>query len=173
MNSKILNALGMKNIDPMIFVLVLLLVCIILLILIILQNGKIKKVTEKYEKFMRGKDMESMEELIMKRFDDMDKMLEDTEKNVNDIKTLFDNMKDTVQKAGVVKYDAFNEMGGKLSFALVMLDGNNTGFVITYLHSREGCYTYIKEIIDGKSYIPLGAEEQKALNQAIDMMEEE
>ena len=46
MNSKILNALGMKNIDPMIFVLVLLLVCIILLILIILQNGKIKKVTE-------------------------------------------------------------------------------------------------------------------------------
>ena len=82
MNSKILNALGMQNIDPMIFVLVLLLVCIILLILIILQNGKIKKLTEKYEKFMRGKDMESMEELIMKRFDDMDKMLEDTEKNV-------------------------------------------------------------------------------------------
>ena len=122
---------------------------------------------------MRGKDMESMEELIMKRFDDMDKMLEDTEKNVNDIKTLFDNMKDTVQKAGVVKYDAFNEMGGKLSFALAMLDGNNTGFVINSMHSREGCYTYIKEIIDGKSYIPLGAEEQKALNQAMDMMEEE
>ena len=117
--------------------------------------------------------MESMEELIMKRFDDMDKMLEDTEKNVNDIKTLFDNMKDTVQKAGVVKYDAFNEMGGKLSFALAMLDGNNTGFVINSMHSREGCYTYIKEIIDGKSYIPLGAEEQKALNQAMDMMEEE
>ena len=122
---------------------------------------------------MRGKDMESMEELIMKRFDDMDKMLEDTEKNVNDIKTLFDNMKDTVQKSGVVKYDAFNEMGGKLSFALAMLDGNNTGFVINSMHSREGCYTYIKEIIDGKSYIPLGAEEQKALNQAMDMMEEE
>ena len=173
MNSKILNALGMQNIDPMIFVLVLLLVCIILLILIILQNGKIKKLTEKYEKFMRGKDMESMEELIMKRFDDMDKMLEDTEKNVNDIKTLFDNMKDTVQKSGVVKYDAFNEMGGKLSFALAMLDGNNTGFVINSMHSREGCYTYIKEIIDGKSYIPLGAEEQKALNQVMDMMEEE
>ena len=139
MNSKILNALGMQNIDPMIFVLVLLLVCIILLILIILQNGKIKKLTEKYEKFMRGKDMESMEELIMKRFDDMDKMLEDTEKNVNDIKTLFDNMKDTVQKSGVVKYDAFNEMGGKLSFALAMLDGNNTGFVINsmlYIYKR-------------------------------------
>ena len=74
---------------------------------------------------------------------------------------------------GLIKYDAFHEMGGKLSFALAMLDGNNTGFVINSMHSREGCYTYIKEIIDGKSYIPLGAEEQKALNQAMDMMEEE
>ena len=163
MNSKILNALGMQNIDPMIFVLVLLLVCIILLILIILQNGKIKKLTEKYEKFMRGKDMESMEELIMKRFDDMDKMLEDTEKNVNDIKTLFDNMKDTVQKAGVVKYDAFNEMGGKLSFALALLNKENTGFVINAMHSREGCYTYVKEIIKGESFIELAEEEREAL----------
>ena len=167
MNSKILNALGMQNIDPMIFVLVLLLVCIILLILIILQNGKIKKLTEKYEKFMRGKDMESMEELIMKRFDDMDKMLEDTEKNVNDIKTLFDNMKDTVQKSGVVKYDAFNEMGGKLSFSLALLNRKNNGFIINAMHSREGCYTYIKEIIDGNSVIMLAEEEKEALEMAL------
>lgn len=167
MNSKILNALGMKNIDPMIFVLVLLLVCIILLILIILQNGKIKKVTEKYEKFMRGKDMESMEELIMKRFDDMDKMLEDTEKNVNDIKTLFDNMKDTVQKAGVVKYDAFNEMGGKLSFAIALLDGKDSGFILNSMHSRDGCYNYVKEIVNGQSYIELSEEEAESLEKAM------
>ena len=58
-------------------------------------------------------------------------------------------------------------MGGKLSFALVMLDKNNTGHVINAMHSREGCYIYIKEIIKGESYIPLGDEEKKALEKAL------
>ena len=116
---------------------------------------------------MRGKDMESMEELIMKRFDDMDKMLEDTEKNVNDIKTLFDNMKDTVQKSGVVKYDAFKEMGGNLSFALCLLDDNNNGFILNTMHGRESSYTYIKEIENGTAYSTLGEEEKQALQKAI------
>lgn len=173
MNSKILNKLGIGNIDPMIFVLVLLLFCVVLLVLTIVTGNKLKKLTDKYESFMRGKDMESMEELVMKRFDEIDQMIENTDNNIKDIQLLFENMKSTVQKTGIVKYDAFNEMGGKLSFALVMLDGNNTGFVINAMHSREGCYTYIKEIINGQSYIPLGTEEKQALDQAMEVMETE
>lgn len=173
MNSKILNKLGIGNIDPMIFVLVLLLFCVVLLVLTIVTGNKLKKLTGKYESFMRGKDMESMEDLVMKRFDEIDQMIENTDKNIKDIQLLFENMKSTVQKTGIVKYDAFNEMGGKLSFALVMLDGNNTGFVINAMHSREGCYTYIKEIINGQSYIPLGTEEKQALDQAMEIMETE
>ena len=66
-----------------------------------------------------------------------------------------------------MKYDAFNEMGGKLSFALVLLDKENNGFVMNAMHSREGCYTYIKEIINGESFIALGNEEQEALDKAL------
>ena len=68
---------------------------------------------------------------------------------------------------GLVKYDAFNEMGGKLSFSLAMLDVKNNGFIINAMHTREGCYTYIKEIIDGNSVIVLSGEEQEALNNAM------
>ena len=71
------------------------------------------------------------------------------------------------QRVGIVKYDAFNEMGGKLSFAIAMLDGNNSGWIINAMHSREGCYTYIKEIIKGESYIELAEEEAEALDKAI------
>lgn len=172
MNSKLLTKLGMQNMDPAYFIIALLVVCIILLIMIIVTNSKLKKLNEKYERFMMGKDMESMEDIIMTRFNQIDSMLENTDKNVKDIRTLFEDMKSTVQKIGIVKYDAFHEMGGKLSFALVMLDGNNTGFVINAMHSREGCYTYIKEIINGESYIPLGTEEKQALNQALGIVEE-
>ena len=76
-------------------------------------------------------------------------------------------LKRNFHKFGIVKYDAFNEMGGKLSFAIAMLDGNNSGWIINAMHSREGCYTYIKEIIKGESYIELAEEEAEALDKAI------
>ena len=88
MNSMISIFLTSNGIDPFyvkagIFALILILF-LILLIMQIRLMGKFKKLYQTYDRFMRGKDMESMEELIMKRFDDMDKMLEDTEKNVRD-----------------------------------------------------------------------------------------
>ena len=58
-------------------------------------------------------------------------------------------------------------MGGKLSFALCMLDEQGNGFVLNVVHSREGCYTYIKEIIDNNSIINLAEEEEQALKEAI------
>lgn len=68
----------------------------------------------------------------------------------------------TYQKIGVVKYDAFKEMGGKLSFVLVLLNKENTGFLLNSVHSsREGCYTYLKEIIKGESFIELSEDEKR------------
>lgn len=168
MDSKILKSLGASKIDPMYFIIILLIFCIALLVIAIVSMGKIKKLTERYEQFMTGQDMKSMEEVITKRFSEIDEMLKNTDKNKEDIRIIYNNMKKTIQKIGVVKYDAFNEMGGKLSFALVLLDGNNNGFVMNAMHSREGCYTYIKEIINGESYIPLGNEEKEALDQALE-----
>ena len=77
-------------------------------------------------------------------------------------------MKFGFQKYGLIKYDAFQEMGGKLSFSLAMLNEKNDGFVLNAVHSREGCYTYVKEIIDGNSIITLAEEEQQALDAALE-----
>ena len=73
------------------------------------------------------------------------------------------------QKIGIVKYDAFKEMGGKMRFAYAMLNDFNDGFIINSIHSKDGCYSYIKEIIKGESYIPLGDEEAEALEMAMQM----
>ena len=88
-------------------------------------------------------------------------------KNESDIQKIYKNMKTTFQKVGLVKYDAFHEMGGKLSFSLALLNEINDGFIVNAMHSREGCYTYIKEIIDGNSIIALADEEQEALDMAM------
>ena len=57
-------------------------------------------------------------------------------------------------------------MGGKLSFALAMLDKDNTGFILNAIHSRENCFLYIKEIVKGESYVMLSEEEKEALEKA-------
>ena len=58
-------------------------------------------------------------------------------------------------------------MGGNLSFALALLDYTNTGFVLNSVHSREGCYLYLKDVERGETEVLLGAEEQEALEQAL------
>ncbi|MCQ4833339.1 DUF4446 family protein, partial [Hungatella sp. SL.1.14] len=71
------------------------------------------------------------------------------------------------QKFGLVKYNAFKGMGGNLSFAMALLDYTNTGFVLNSVHSREGCYVYIKEVERGETDVLLGSEERDALEQAL------
>ena len=142
----------------------LVLIMIILLIVFIAQMCKLKK---RYKIFMLGSDARSLEDTLIYRLEQVDELIEANASNERNIDSIFKNMQSCFQKFGLVKYDAFNEMGGKLSFSLCMLNENNTGYIINAMHSREGCYTYVKEIIDGNSIIQLAEEEQQALDQAI------
>ena len=91
------------------------------------------------------------------------------DKNRKDIESLYKKFEGAFQKIGIIKYDAFNQMGGKLSFSLALLDENDNGFILNSVHSSEGCYSYTKEIKNGLSEISLGEEEKKALDMAMDL----
>ena len=142
----------------------LVLIMMILLIVFIVQMSKLKK---RYKIFMQGNDAKSLEDTLVYRLEQVDELIEANASNERNIDTIFNNMQGCFQKLGLVKYDAFNEMGGKLSFSLCMLNEKNSGYIINAMHSREGCYTYVKEIIDGNSIIQLADEEQQALDQAL------
>lgn len=137
---------------------------IILIILLIKQS----KLNKKYKKFMSGATGQDLENQILARFSDIDSLKINTQIMNKEIDKIKDNISKTYQKIGVVKYDAFKEMGGKLSFVLVLLDKKNNGFLLNSVHSsREGCYTYLKEIIKGESFLELSEDEKKALKQAM------
>ena len=140
---------------------------LILFILVIINIVQMKKLKKNYRIFMSGKDAKTLEDTLIQRLNQVDSLLESNEENDSNIKVLSKNMQCTYQKMGLIKYDAFHEMGGKLSFSLAMLDMRNNGFIINAMHTREGCYTYIKEIIDGNSVIVLSEEEQEALKRAM------
>ena len=164
MESKILSTLG---IDPGIIFIVMLILIIVLFVLYFSVSMNYNRLKNSYNSFMKGKDGKTLEESMKEKFAEVDTVVKITKQNRQDIKDMSRILKRNFHKFGIVKYDAFNEMGGKLSFAIAMLDGNNSGWIINAMHSREGCYTYIKEIIKGESYIELAEEEAEALDKAI------
>lgn len=164
MESTILSRLG---IDPAFIFLFLIILIIALFALYVNVSMKYDRLKNSYNSFMRGKDGKTLEESILSKFSEIDGLAKLTKQNRQDVKDIYRKMEKDFKKLGIVKYDAFNEMGGKISFALAMLDGNNSGWVINAMHSREGCYTYIKEIVKGESYVELAEEEAEALDRAI------
>ena len=162
-----LDFFGIAQIDTLYVVLGICAIIIALVVLLIMSLTKIKKLNRRLDKFMKGKDAKSLEELVTTRFAEIDNLKATGKKNSRHIAEMNEELMKVYEKTGIVKYDAFNEMGGKLSFALAMLDKSNNGYVINAMHSREGCYTYIKEIVKGESFITLGEEEKKALDQAV------
>ena len=144
-------------------------VVLILFIMIIVNIVQMKKLKRNYKIFMSGNSAKNLEDTLIKRLDQIDSLIEANEENEQHIQLLFGKMRRTYQKMGLIKYDAFHEMGGKLSFSLAMLDEKDNGFIINAMHTRDGCYTYIKEIVKGESYIVLGEEEKEALRQAVNM----
>lgn len=141
---------------------------LLLIIIMLISSIQMHSLKKKYKEFMTGRDGKNLEDTILKKLEQIDKTMDINLANQKNINKIFGDMKFTFQKIGLVKYDAFHEMGGKLSFSLALLNQVNDGFIINAMHSREGCYTYIKEIIDGNSIINLSEEEKEALEMALD-----
>lgn len=161
-----INLQELTGINLDIFVIALAALVVVLIIILIVNSVKMTKLKKGYRLFMNGKNAMSLEDTLIKRLDQIDDLMVSDQENKNNIKMVLDHLDGTYQKVGLVKYDAFNEMGGKLSFSLALLNRKNDGFIINAMHSREGCYTYIKEIISGNSIILLSEEEQEALEMA-------
>ena len=164
MENTILSNIGL---DPVYLIILLFLIQVLLFVMLISVNMKYNRLKTSYSSFMKGKDGKNLEESMLTRFSELDEIAEIAKKNQIDIQDIYKKMKLHYQKIGIVKYDAFHEMGGNLSFALTMLDENDNGWILNAMHSMEGCYTYIKEVVKGQSYIELAEEESESLERAI------
>ena len=142
-------------------------ICVILAVLVITVLCKLKILKRRIDSLSRGKDTESLEDIILNFFERVESLEEGEEMTRAALNAIKDNLKITYQKKGLVKYDAFREMSGALSYSLALLDKENNGVLISSMYSREGCYTYAKDIKNGECKINLSEEEAEALKQAV------
>jgi len=167
MNSELLNQIGLGFIDAGYILMGLLVLIVILFIIIIIQSVNLGKVNRKYQKFMQGKDALSLEKSVLNLYESNRVIKDQTEINRKNIREISNKQKYAFQKFGLVKYDAFKQMGGELSFCLVMLNDKKDGYIINNVHGAEGSYTYSKEIKNGICNVVLGDEENQALKKAL------
>ena len=70
-------------------------------------------------------------------------------------------------RTSVLRFRAFEDMGGDLSYAVAMLDANNNGMVFSSIFARDASRSYVKPIKSGLSEYPLTEEEEQVLNDAM------
>ena len=160
MENSMLNNLP---IDPLIIIAGFSVLSLVLLVVVIICIVKMNKLYRRYDLFMRGKDAETLEDAIISILEELNELNVKDRGSKDMMKQLSKQVKSSFQKFGFVKYNAFKGMGGNLSFVIAMLDDNNSGFILDAVHSREGCYLYLKEVEEGATEVLLGGEEQEAL----------
>jgi hypothetical protein len=74
---------------------------------------------------------------------------------------------EAVRHVGLVRYDAFEDVGGRLSFSCALLDDFGTGVVMTSINGRQDTRVYAKPISEGRSSYNLSSEEEDAIRQAL------
>lgn len=142
--------------------------CFIMFITLIVVLVKQKNLKKKYNAFMGGNDAKALEEIIIGRFREVEYVKEQLGVVDLHLKQIDETLLTTYKKMALLKYDAFREMGGNLSFAIALLTEKNDGFIINAMHStREGCYIYAKEIVKGQCDMTLSEEEQQVLADAM------
>jgi hypothetical protein len=142
------------------------LIIIIMFIIILVNSSRIKKLKLKYNKFMKGIDNKNLEELVENYME----RVEEVYKNGKEIKIEIDNVEKTlikcVQKVGIVRYNAFDDVGSDLSFVIALMDKNNDGYLLNGIYSRNASTVYAKPLLGAKSKIPLSDEEMRAIETA-------
>lgn len=139
---------------------------ILLFLVIIIQSAKNKNLKKKFLNLTNNQDFKSLEQAIKitnEKIDYFEEVLKALQKNYH---VLNENSKLNIKKLGIIRYDAFENVGSKLSFALALLDEYDNGVVINSIYSREGSNIYAKPIENGLSKYPLSAEEMQAIDLA-------
>lgn len=138
-----------------------------LLVQVFALSRRVGTLQKKYRYFMTGADGMDLERKLsveVLELRDMAKVAEDT---LHQHELLSGMQMQSLQRIGLVKYDAFGDTGDTLSFSLTILDANDNGFILSSIVGRETSRMYIKEVSGGKSRDTLSSEEAQSLDQAL------
>lgn len=152
-------------------VIIMPIVILITIILYIYNAVKLKKIHKNYQRFLDkfGKET-NIEEDLKKYVDKVEAVDKENKELVEYCNNINKTVQKCIQKVGIVRYTAFNDIGSDLSFALALLDNENNGVVLNGIYSREMSNIYAKPVVNGESSYTLSEQEKEAIRKAVDII---
>jgi hypothetical protein len=159
-----LNSLIHDNLE--LLLLVLFVLAILLAIGLLAALSQLSKLTRLYNRLTRGTSGGNIEENLLVYMDTVTKVDSQTQALGSRLEKIGAVQQKCLQRVGMVRFDAFEDVGGEQSFAVVILDAERSGVAVSSVYSRTDVRIYAKAINDGKPSHPLTKEEQRAMAQA-------
>jgi hypothetical protein len=148
-------------------ILILFVFVAVLSILVILQSRKIRRMSARWKDLMDGVKGDNLERLLYDHLRERMQIQSQIDGLDSRVLVLEDKMNAAKRHVGLVKYDAFEDVGGNQSFALAVYDDRGDGALLTSLVGRTDCRVYCKPLVGGKSERSLSQEEQRAIQEAV------
>ena len=140
---------------------------VILLVWIIFLQFKISQISKKQSILFKGKNGKDLEKIVLEN----NRKTEKLDEEVHDLYEITSKIQSLaykgIHKTGFIRFNPFRDIGGDQSFSLALLDGEDSGIVMSSLYSRDGVRIYSKSILKGESIkYPLTEEEKQAIKMA-------
>lgn len=143
-------------------------ISLVSLLLWMINYWRTGKMLKKYNKIMEGMENKNLEEMLASHVKSVNKMFSKTLEIESEYKAAKKMAEKSVQKVGVVRFNAFDDTGSDLSFTVALLDSFGDGVVISSLFGRDETRTYAKPVNRGQSSYHLSVEEKEAISKAME-----
>ena len=156
-----------KLIEPYTLYIIAGLAVVILLLLILecVNISKIGRQRKRMNRLLTSEDLD-LESMIIEYMDKVNESLDKEQQMVDYVNKMETAIQSSIQRVGVIRYNALKDVGADLSFAVALLDQHDNGVVINGIYGRESSYTYAKPIVNGTSSYNLSDEEKEAIEKA-------
>ncbi|WP_304277335.1 DUF4446 family protein [Phascolarctobacterium succinatutens] len=143
-------------------IIVLLLIVLVALGMCFSLQGRLNKLQKKYDFFTQGKEA-NIDVVLTDTLQELRAVQNELAVLQDEHQKLHAQVQNCLQNVKIVRYDAFDAMGGEMSYSLLLTDANNKGIILTSIYGREESRCFAKDIDNGKSSYPLAEEEQRLL----------
>ncbi len=135
---------------------------VIALVMCFSLSSRLNALQKKYDFFTQGKEA-NIDEVLTKTLNELNATRAELAELQDKHARLKEQVQNCLQNVKMVRYDAFDAMGGKMSYSLLLTDANNKGIILTSIYGRDESRNFVKDIDNGKSSYVLADEEKQLL----------
>ncbi len=138
---------------------------IVLFFVFLLLFFQVRRIKKDLSSLFSGKKAADLESVILKQKESIDELDREVQELYDVAERLYLLGQESLHKSEILRFNPFKEVGGNHSFTVALLNGKNTGFVLSSLHTREGTRVYAKPVVSGAEHkeYPFTTEEKQVI----------